>query len=500
MVPALRASVLRRGRRARGVVTSALASFAVLGVLALAPAANAGQIVWSANNGIWAMNDDGSHPHQLISGVAPQLAASLPSGTVSAPDIFQNGGTTVLFLGQTTAFAPSSAPTACGADCSGTYELRGGTLSELGPPPAPAAGAAYFETQPRVTADGQELFGSALYTGIVGSSIGGSATALVERPLTVGATVAPWSNTSSETRPVSGFDGAADPADRTQAAWVEQQACNFVFLGQNACQYAVHVGGSSAGAGATIAIYDKEYVHAADGSSSQGPTSLAWSSDGTTLLMVDPYAPNTGIYAFPAAGDPATKPVTEVLAQPSGWTFGQARFAGSKIVFDAHEQVAGKTTGDIFTVPANCTAATCTFPSSATNLTNDPPANSTNPAWTSATESLASLRVAGGPSVTKVALASSPIRVGRRFTLVVTLSSAGTIVVKIVSLRPGSAAKPSPKSKSVGSLTFAGKGGSNRLSIGLVAGKALGPGSYAATISVRRSRAAAKTVHFTVRR
>jgi hypothetical protein len=61
-------------------------------------------------------------------------------------------------------------------------------------------------------------------------------------------------------------------------------------------------------------------------------------------------------------------------------------------------------------------------------------------------------------------------------------------------------AKSAPKSRTVGSVTFAGKAGSNRLSIGLVAGKSLTPGSYTATVGVQRSHAAAKTVHFTVRR
>ena len=495
MLGALRASA-PRGRSARLAVTLALVSLLSLGGLALASSASAGQIVWSASNGIWAMNDDGTAPHELISGASPQLATLLPSGTIWSPDVFQNGGTTVLFLGRTTAFAPSGQPTACGADCSGSFALSNGVLAALGPPAGPAAGTAYGEAQPRITLDGQELFSSSLMTGIVGSSIGATANALVERPLTAGAQVTPWSNTSTETEAASGFDGAPDPTDPTQAAWVEQQACNFTFQGQSACQYAVHVGGSGASA-APVAIYDKEYENSTYGLG-QGPTSLAWSPDGIDLLMVDPFAPNTGIYEFAAAGDPASKVVTEVIAQPAGWTFGQARFAGSKIVFDAHQHVGTTTTGDIFSIPASCTVTTCTFPVSATNLTNDPPANSSDPAWTSATERLASLRVSGGSSVTKVTLPSKPIRAGRRFTLVVTLSAPGTIVVKVVR-RAGSATGSAPKRRTIGSVTFAGKAGPNRLSIGLVAGRSLRAAAYSATIGVRASSAAAKTVRYTVR-
>jgi hypothetical protein len=325
-------------------------------------------------------------------------------------------------------------------------------------------------------------------------------TALVERAIAAGSVVTPWSDTSMETVPGSGFDGAPDPADATQAAWVEAQGCHFTLpaSGLPTCQYAVHAGSQAAGS-ATVAIYDNEYVSA----NGRGPTSLSWSSDGRSLLMVDPYAPNTGIYEFAAAGDPnATppKPVTEVIAQPAGWTFGQARFAGSKIVVDAHQQVAGKTTGDIYTLSANCTAASCAFPASATNLTNDAAADSADPAWTSATEPLVPFRVVGGASVIRVTLPSAPIRTGRRFTLGVTLSAPGTIVVKVVLRQLSSTAKSAPKARTVGSVTFAGKAGSNRLSIGLVAGQNLAPGSYTATVGVRRSHAAAKTVHFTVRR
>jgi uncharacterized protein YfaS (alpha-2-macroglobulin family) len=82
----------------------------------------------------------------------------------------------------------------------------------------------------------------------------------------------------------------------------------------------------------------------------------------------------------------------------------------------------------------------------------------------------------------------------------VTLSAPGTIVVKVVLRRPGTAARSAPKARTIGSVTFAGKAGSNRLSIGLVAGKTLAPGSYTAAVGVQRSHATAKTVHFTVRR
>jgi hypothetical protein len=495
MMAALPASARRRGPAGCFALLCGLVALLAAGGSARAAATPArGQIVWSASNGIWAMNDDGTGPHELLSAASPPLATLLPSGTLSAPDVFQAGGKAVVFLGSTSAFSGPSLPAACGADCTGTFELHNGVLTELGPAAAPAVGAAYYETQPRITADGQELFDSALYTGIVAGSVGAPATALVERPLAQHATVTQWSNTNAEGEPPSGFDPAPDPVDPTMAVWVEAQGCAHFYpnaqnVQQSSCQYAVHFGTASNLADPVV-IYDNEFV-AANG---RGPTSLDLSADGSTLLLVDASAPNTGIYTTAVAGVPGLKPVTEVVAQPAGWTFGQARFAGSKIVFDAHQQVNGKATGDIYTIPASCSIANgCTFPASATDLTNNPTADNSNPAWTSATTALAPLHVAVRPRIMSATAPTSPVRAGRRFTLVVTLSAPATIVVKIVRRM-----NTAPRSRTVGSISSAGRAGKNRLSIGLVAGRALPAGSYTATVALRGSSTATRTVHFSV--
>jgi hypothetical protein len=466
--------------------------------LALASPALAGQIVWSTGSGIWAMRDDGSDPHELISTRSPGLVSSLPQATLASPDVLQTGGTAVLFLGQTRAYAASAQPLACGADCSATYELSGGVLTALGPAPGAAAGAAYYESQPRLTADGQELFGSSLYSGITGSALPPPAAALVERPLSAGATVTEWGSTGSATEPAAGFDGTPDPADPTQAAWAQAQGCGYHVadaqgVEQPSCQYEVVLGPATGATAPPVVIFDNEYV-SADGA---GPTSLALSSDGSTLLMVDPFAPNTGIYSTPVAGVPGAKPVTEVIAQPAGWTFGQARFAGTKVVFDAHQHVNGKLSGDIYTVSASCTAATCSFPTDAANLTHDAAADSSDPAWTSASGPLPALKVAGQPRVTAVSARAKTISAGAKLRLSVTLSAAGTIMVRI-SGRPGAPATPSPKTRLIGSLSFSGRAGVNAVAVGHVHGSSLAPGIYTATVWLRGSSATPRTVHFTV--
>jgi hypothetical protein len=495
MMAARRGRALRQRRSPALALICALAAVLAPGATAAAATAPSGQIVWSASNGIWAMNDDGTNPHELISAASPALARLLPSGTVTEPDVLQNAGTAVLFLGLTSAYAAPSLPAACGADCSGTFELKGGTLTQLGPAAAPSTGAAYYESQPRVTADGQELFGSSLYTGILPGAVGTPASAVVERPLAQNATVTQWSNTNAEAEPQSGFDPAPDPANPMLAAWAESQGCNYTYpnaqnVEQSSCQYAVHFG-SAAGVAAPVVIYDNEFVSAGG----HGPTSLDLSADAATLLLVDPYAPNNGIYTTPVAGTPGFKAVTEVLAQPAGWTFGQARFAGSRIVFDAHQVLGSKTTGDIYSVAASCsTAGGCTFPASATDLTNNPAADNSDPSWTSATAPLAPLRTAVTPRIESATAPAAAVRTGRPVTLVVKLSAPATIVVKIAR-RTGTP----QRSATLGSVTAAGRTGTNRVSIRLVAGRALAAGSYTASVSLRGAAAPAKTVRFSVR-
>ena len=96
---------------------------------------------------------------------------------------------------------------------------------------------------------------------------------------------------------------------------------------------------------------------------------------------------------------PAAKHVTEVIARAAGWTFGQARFAGSRIVFDARG--AGHSlpgTSDIYSIPASCDSGTCSFPASATNLTHNAALDNVDPAWTSANAPLVAL---GTPGATR---------------------------------------------------------------------------------------------------
>jgi len=214
--------------------------------------------------------------------------------------------------------------------------------------------------------------------------------------------------------------------------------------------------------------------------------------------MVDPEAPAAGIFEF-AATTPATaaKASTEVLAEPSGWTFDQARFAGPLIVFDAHRGTGSAQTGDIFTVPASCTAATCSLFANATNVTNDPRADASDPAWTSASTPIAAfdgvvVAPAGSIRVTRLALAGAAVHSDESLTLLVTLSARATIVVTIARRTASGAAR------ALGSLSAPGAAGANRVRVSAVGGRRLGAGSYQATVRAKGSTARPATVRFTV--
>ncbi len=382
--------------------------------LALAAPATAGQIIWQKGDAsLWVMNDNGSAPRELID--AQQLGVALPSpSSIGGPDVFENGGTEVAFSGTTDAFEPHSNYLLCGFNCTGSFLLSGGTVTRETPAAGPDASGSTFELDPRLTADAQIAFAWSV-TDSDGASITGFQSGLGERPLSRAGNVdfTPWSTGSNDLTSTLNALPAPDPADPTKLAWVVKQGCGYMLSSHPACQYEVHVNNVNDSSD-IVSITDAEYSDTSTGAS--GPSSLSWSADGSELLLVDSNQPIDGIFEFQSGAFVTGEPVKEILAAPAGWTFTQARFAGSKIVFDATtDPNAASPPSDIYTVPATCTSSTCSFPGSATDLTNDPSADNTSPAWTSATTPIPALGGStcgcgnpGPPPTTKLKLTISP--------------------------------------------------------------------------------------------
>ena len=467
-----------------------------------APAASAGQIVWvqAAGNGantIWAANDDGTYPHRLLTATDPPLLAQLPGATLSGPDLFQIGGATVLFTAATNAFGAVVNPAACAQPCAATFSLTAGVLTLQSPAPATQPGTAVFERQPRLLANGQMVDQYAVYPSAAPASLGAaSLQGLYSRPLNApspGTAGTPWADTARETLPQNA-DPAPDPASPTLLAWVENQdpSCtHFTLRGSPVCQFAIHVAGAGASPAPPITLYDDETK------SGTGPTSLAWSSDGRKLLVVEDQAPSDGIYVFPSstAIAPAAKKITEVIAEPPGWTFGQARFAGTKIIFDAHgsgHSTPG--TSDIYSISASCDSGTCAFPANAKNLSARASADNIAPAWTSAVAPLVALGhplVVGAPAVLDAArILSRTVSAKKGVGFEVTLSTAGTLLVSI-----------SRNGHTIGTTTLHLPAGASTFTIKQSGGHALTRGSDKGKLRLlgAPSNAVAYSASFTVR-
>jgi uncharacterized membrane protein YgcG len=97
------------------------------------PASSLGLIVFSKGSGsasaIWTMNDNGFDPQALVTPAQLSSASGDQAGYLEHPDVFPNGGTTVVFDAQTL-----DTQGGCGVGCGAIYSLAGGTLTRLSTP------------------------------------------------------------------------------------------------------------------------------------------------------------------------------------------------------------------------------------------------------------------------------------------------------------------------------------------------------------------------------
>ena len=345
-----------------------------------------------------------------------------------------------------------------------------------------------------MTDGGQVVAQYALYPSASPTSLGAaSMQGIFATPAGANAFASPWADTATEAMPLRA-DPAPDPADASLLAWVESEdptCTKFVVSGAPVCQYEIHVAAASDTTSPPVAIFDDESVGGA------GPSSLAWSTNGRDLLIVDDQPPNDGIYEVSAEHRRARarlKQVAELLiAEPPGWSFGQARFAGTRIVFDARgEGHSTPNTSDIYSISAKCDSGTCSFPASATNLTNDPTADNLAPAWTSATAPLIALGAtpsAGAPARLDAAvIVSRTVTAKAGVSFEVTLSAAGSLSVSI-----------SRNGHTIGATTLHLPTGESTVTITRSGGHALTSGSDVAKLRIGGSTSVRYTASFTVR-
>ena len=244
---------------------------------------------------------------------------------------------------------------------------------------------------------------------------------------------------------------------------------------------------------------------------------VGWSPGGTELVdSLWTQAPGSGVYTAGIWGFSPTAAGAHhlILADPNPptaqyqpGTFGQTAFAGpNEIVF------ADRADGNLWEVPANCNA--CSFPANAHQLTTDGTASAGDgsPVWTGQT--IAGLRtptpvlppppvVPPGKPVDEVSalkLASSKVRFGKRLTFEVTLKAPSKITIEILRHVPASGRGKHRKKAHyvvVGTLTFNGKAGLNKLLVSKLRGHKLAVGKYEAQVSAGGAK---HVITFTIRR
>jgi hypothetical protein len=377
----------------------------------------AGQIVYPAGTGIWAMNDDGSGKHELVD--ATQVPGMEYLGN---PDVQPNGNE-VAFTGRWNQSSVEqnkyygASPGFCGGNCEGYYELRGGSVSRISPDPFDCGGqpCASYEFDPRVASDGSVgyVFQTWVseYNGSGWSPILGQS-ALLSRDSS-GSGQQQWKTacegTSNANREITDANIlAVDPANPNEIVYgncAETSDANCPFSYNTG--YDVYLSGADRTDPAddvlvrTVSDPNAECLR--DATTAIGD--LSFSPDGSHIVELHGSS-GAGIWTYPAA---ANATATELIAITGDWVFYAARYVGAdRIAFTAGEDSNHDGTPehiDLYEIPTTCTPQTCAIATGqgVTNLTGtgevsfDYILNTANFGYTSSTTPLVAVPAAGGP-------------------------------------------------------------------------------------------------------
>jgi hypothetical protein len=392
---------------------------ALLAIVVGHPArALAGQIVYSAGTGIWAMNEDGSGKHELVD------ATQVPSMEyIGDPDVQPNGNE-VAFVGRWNQSSVEqnkyygASPGFCGGNCEGYYELRNGSVSRISPAPfdCGAQPCASYEFDPRVASDGSVGYVSQTwvseYNGYGGWDPILGQSALLSRDAN-GSSQQQWKTacegTSNANQEITDANIlAVDPVNPNEIVYgncAETSYANSCDLGYVAA-YDVYLSGANRSDPSDDVLVHRDADPNArclqDATTSIGD--LSFSPDGSHIVEMHGSS-GAGIWTYPAT---ANATATQLLAITSGWIFYAARYIGpNKIAFTAGQDTNNDGTPehiDLYEIPTTCTPQTCAIATGqgVTNLTGtgnlsyDYILNTSNFGYTSSTTPLAAVPTAGG--------------------------------------------------------------------------------------------------------
>lgn len=402
-----------RARRASLALSLALV---VLGA-GLPARALAGQIVYTAGTGIWAMNEDGSGKHELVD--ATQVPGMEYLGD---PDVQPNGNE-VAFVGRWNQSSVEqnkyygASPGFCGGNCEGYYELRNGSVTRISPAPfgCGAQPCASYEYDPRVAGDGSIAYVFQTWVseanGYGWSPILGQS-ALLSRDAN-GSGQQEWKTacegTSTANKEVTDANVlAVDPVNPNEIAYgncAEESYANYCDVGYVA-SYDVYLSGANRSDPSDDVLVRR--VSDPNAQCLQDATTriqdLSFSPDGSHLVELHGSS-GAGIWTYPAS---ANATPTQLIAITGDWIFYSARYIGqNKIAFTAGEDANHDGTPehiDLYEIPTTCTPATCAIASGqgvtnltrTGNLTYDYILNRGNFGYTSSTTPLVAVPTAGG--------------------------------------------------------------------------------------------------------
>lgn len=357
-------------------ITRMLSIALLLGAVAAVPAQ--AQLVYDHGDeqSITVANDDGSNPQTLVTAAAVGGVKG-----VFAPAV-NPGGTTVVFSADGSVF-DARAATACGDNCQAIYKYDNGAISPVtdimpGPCSEPCA---RMEMQPEIGANGKVV---AEYEWATWSSFSDPNTGyfgyVMDPDSWATLTVSPHG---------SPYDGASandiatqctghSLSDRPQMPGISPDGTRVAYVDctdpNDSSKYMAAVENLD-GSGSYICGEDDDVI--------QDPS---FSLDGTRIIDGE-QGDNPGLWSYGSNCSASGQTVnpTYVIAAPASWTFVSPRYAANgRIYFDAEHQIdQNNSTGDVYSIPASCTSATCTFPGSATQITTT--GDVTNVAWTAKT-------------------------------------------------------------------------------------------------------------------
>jgi hypothetical protein len=324
---------------------SLLLAATVAALVAVAPA-YAGQVVFDRGDDLYVMNDDGTGARALLTASqAPNTDDIIDPSTGPV-------GTRVVF----SALRSDGDPVNCGSNCISVFLLDDGVLRRLSAAPGPTGGNVNtYANDPELSLDGAFTFFSNAVN--------------ILSPSSLKAELGVYQNSDGATAEFdTGCDDARNPAPRPDATDEVVYACD-----DDRTLY--RTGADPQVAGDDVPLFSDDVT----------PTDPSFSADGNTIVDAEGGA-DAGLWAF--AYDASV--VTHVVQSPAGTPFSSPRFAGARILFVADR--------DVWSVPATCTQATCSFPASATQLTTSGDVGAIG--WTSSTTPVKALTTAPPPTNT----------------------------------------------------------------------------------------------------